>query len=392
MTLIVALLVLAAAGGLHPPGAIDAAATTGLSEGDTACDLRVPDSCTLRDLASRLGRRVGATAEPSQVLPGPFADTLAREFSSLTPENALKWYTVQPNRGGWNFGPADAVVDFAVAHGMEVRGHTLVWTQDTFTPGWVKAISDPAELRTVLAEHINTVVGRYGDRVHRWDVVNEPLESIGTNPSDNVFGRVLGAGYLAEIFALAHAADPSAELWLNEFGTDWVPGKHEALVELVRQLVTDGVPIHGVGIQMHRFTTEGPDLDAFRRQLEDFAALGVKVAITELDVATVPGDPDAFSKQAGTYERVVTACLLVAACAEITTWGVTDAATWLDHLGTLPTPTRPLLFDDQYAPKPAYLAFRGALLAALAGAQWPTQPSPPPMTALPVAAAPAFTG
>jgi endo-1,4-beta-xylanase len=392
MILIVGLLVLVASAGLRLPVAIDAAAFVGLGAGDTACDLHAPDTCTLRDLASRSGRRIGATAEPSQILSGPYADTLAREFSSLTPENALKWYTVQPTRGGWNFGPADAVVDFAVAHGMEVRGHTLVWAQDTFTPGWVKAITDPGELRAVVAEHINAVVDRYHDRVHRWDVVNEPLESIGPNLSDNVFRRVLGAGYLAEIFALAHAADPSAELWLNEFGTDWVPGKHEALVELVRQLVADGVPIHGVGIQMHRFTTEGPDLDTFRRQLDAIAATGVKVAITELDVATVPGDPEAFTRQAGAYERIATACLMVDACEEITTWGVTDAATWLDRLGTLPTPTRPLLFDDQYARKPAYFALRGALLTALTGFPPLTQPPPPPLAASPVAVAPAFTG
>lgn len=366
------------------------------------CDPARPDTCTLRELADRLGMRIGATAEPPEVVPGPYRDTLLREFNAVTPENAMKWYTVQSTRGVWNFGPADAVVDAAVAGGLSVRGHTLVWAQDTYTPEWVKAIDDPDELRAVLEEHIGAVMGRYGDRVHRWDVVNEPLASLGTTPSDSVFARVLGPDWVAEVFALAHAADPDAELWINEFGTDVVPGKHEAFLVLVEDLLDAGVPLHGVGLQTHRPSVRGPST-AFQDQLQDYADLGLAVAITELDIPTDPADPDAFADQADAYRRIVGACLAVPACEEVTTWGLTDASTWLDHLFYMEPPTCPLLFDEDYEPKPAYDAVQD-LLAEAVLARAPTStstptsststsaPAGPAAPAVAVVARPDFTG
>ena len=244
---------------------------------------------------------------------------------------------------------------------MEVRGHTLVWGQDQFTPAWVKAITDAEELRQVTEEHITTVMSRYLGRIHRWDVVNEPLATLGTGRAGSVWDDLLGPGWVADAFRTAHEVDPEAELWLNEYGSDWVPGKHAALLALVADLVADGVPIHGVGLQTHRISVAGPDRAVFEQQLRDFAALGLQVAITELDIVTSTTDPEALSKQADAYGRIVDACLAVAACTEVTTWGVTDADTWLDSQGIFPPPTRPLLFDESFAPKPAYEAVRSAL-------------------------------
>ncbi len=340
-----------------------------------ACDLTQPASCSLGELASRLGFRVGATAEPAETQPGPYATTLAREFNAVTPENALKWYTVQPSPGVWQFGPADTVVDFADAHGMEVRGHTLVWAQDRFTPSWVKAVTDPAVLRALVDEEIQRIMTRYAGRIHRWDVVNEPLASLGTGTSDSVFWRVLGPDWVADAFRTAHAVDPTAELWLNEYGTDWVPGKHEALVALVKGLLARGVPLHGIGLQTHRPTVAGPDPATFRAQLQEFADLGLDVAITELDVPVDPADVNGPTKQAEAYGRVMDACLTVERCREVTTWGVTDASTWLDSLGVFPTPTRPLLFDENYRPKPAYTTVHDLLARAAASAATTTAPS-----------------
>jgi endo-1,4-beta-xylanase len=367
------------------------------------CDPSVPETCTLQELADLRGLRIGSTLEPDEVVDAAYMETLVREFNSVTPENALKWYTVQPSPGAWNFGPGDAVVDAAVANGLEVRGHTLVWAQDAFTPDWVEAVTDPVALQALVNEQITRVMERYGERVHRWDVVNEPLATLAAGPSESVFWRVLGPDWVADAFRTAHAVDPTAELWLNEVGTDYLPDKHDALLALVAELVADGVPIHGVGIQGHRFTPDGPDQATLERQLRDFTDLGLAVAITELDVATDPADPSAAQRQADAYARMVGACLAVAGCDEVTMWGLTDRSTWLDSFDFLPKPSRPLLFDEQLRPKPAYERVRALLAAAVAAPGPPVAPPPapssPPATsrvparpAEPVTATPTLTG
>ncbi len=392
-----ALTLLAGAGAGAGAGSLGrvAGATPVLPAGDelrvevavSGCDPTTPSTCTLRQLADLAGVRIGASAEASEVLPGPYAETLAREFSSVTPENAMKWYTTNPAAGVFAFDDADAIVDFADTSDLVVRAHTLVWTQDTFTPDWVLAIADGAELATRLDEHITAVAGRYAGRVPRWDVINEPLATTGTTLSDSVFHRLLPADWMASVFSAVRAVDPVAELWINEYGTDWVPGKHEAFVALVRGLLEAGAPLDGVGLQVHRPSVDGPDRATFEAQLRDFTDLGLAVAITELDIPIPPGDEAALLAQADAYRTIVEACLAVVGCEEITVWGVTDANTWLDSLGIFPTPTRPLLFDDDFAAKPAYVAVRDALAAYVVGRDAP--PSPPDA---PAVAAPAFTG
>lgn len=344
---------------------------------------------TLRQLADAAGVRIGGTLDPGEI--GTLhSDTLAREFNSLTAENAMKWYTIQPTRGVFDFTGGDAVLGFAEANAMTVRGHNLVWAQDQFTPAWVKAIADPTELRQVVHDHIATVLNHYRGRITRWDVVNEPLSYTANAPSDSVFQRVLGPDWLVDVYTDAHSVDPTIELWLNETLTDWVPGKHAAMLDLVRGLQAAGVPLYGIGIQTHRPSVEGPDRAVYQQMLQDVADLGLKVAVTELDVPTAPTDPDAFARQAEAYRTIVTSCLAVAACEEVTTWGVGDASTWLDHVGYLATPTRPLLFDDDYQPKPAYWAVAEVLAAGRPQPAAPSTTSTAPPAA--VAVTPAFTG
>jgi endo-1,4-beta-xylanase len=337
-----------------------------------------PATCSLRELADLASIRIGSTAEPSETADPAFASILSREFNSLTPENALKWYSTQPSAGTWDFTGADAIVDFAEDNGMTIRGHTLVWAQDTYTPAWVRAISDPVELQTTVNEHITTTMNHFSGRIERWDVINEPLASFGTGTSTSVFWT-LGPEWIADAFRLARSLDADAELWLNEYGSDWVPGKHEALLALVTDLVGSGVPIDGVGIQTHRLPGAVLDTERFAAQLGDFTALGLEVAITELDVPVSPTDPDAFEVQAAEYARVVSTCLRVTGCVEVTVWGLTDGATWLDSLGLFATPTRPLLFDTAFAPKPAYEAVRQVLAVAVAPPA-PTTTGPPQPT------------
>jgi endo-1,4-beta-xylanase len=202
----------------------------------------------------------------------------------------------------------------------------------------------------------------------------------------------LSADWMAAAFATVRAVDPDAELWINEYGTDWVPGKHEAFVALVRDLLAAGAPLDGVGLQVHRPTVAGPDRDVFVRQLRDFTDLGLLVAITELDVPIPPDDNAALQEQARAYRTIVESCLAVEGCDEITIWGVTDANTWLDSLGIFPTPTRPLLFDNQFNPKPAYVAVRDALAEYVMSKLSVVPPAQPLTESMVPRVRPTFTG
>jgi endo-1,4-beta-xylanase len=318
--------------------------------------------CSLRDAAELADVIVGAAVAPERLDDPDYARTVAEEFTSLTPENHMKWPLVHPTPDEWDFAGADRLVAFAEEHGLAVKGHTLIWGQavGNGVPEWVMAINDPAELQSVVDDHIATLVGRYAGRIDRWDVVNEPLLTLGAELDPNHFHDVLGADYIADAFRAAHDADPEAKLFLNEHSVETIPAKADALVALVEQLVADGVPIHGVGLQAHQFTGAAPEPGVFEELVATFTAMGLDVAITELDVPlNANGDVEL---QADVYAQIVRECL-AASCSEITVWGVDDSSTWLDgFLGR--ENTAPLLFDDAFARKATHQVVVEALLAA----------------------------
>jgi len=322
-----------------------------------------PDACTTRQLAEAAGVIFGTAVTSKRLNEPEYSATLLDTFNSVTPEYELKWDAVQPLPDKWNFGPADQIVDFAKAHDLQVKGHALIWDQDLVdsTPEWVLAIDDPVELRSVVTTHITKVMGRYRDSVDRWDVVNEPLQTLGSGMYDNHFRQVLGDDYIAEMFRIAHTAEPDAQLWLNEAAVEYQPEKAAALVALVAGLVNAGVPIDGVGIQGHLIggTVDGAIL---AQLVADLEALGVQVAITELDIpASDPVSP--LEVQADTYREALGACL-INQCREVTLWGFTDRYTWID--ATFGDGLAPLPFDRNYQPKPALAAIRDRLSAVLA--------------------------
>ncbi len=331
---------------------------------DDNCEPLDPSTCSLGELASKLGIRLGSTLEDFEVSDAGYVNKLKAEFTSVTPENDLKLSETQEIRGTWDFAAGDVVVGYAESEGLAIRGHTLVWSQDIRMPEWVLTISDPEELWRVVSLHVTEVMNHYSGRIHRWDVVNEPLATLSAENSESVFWT-MGSDWIQRVFDLAHSIDPEAELWINEYGTDWVPGKHDAYLTLVRSLVEAGAPIDGVGIQMHRLPGLTLDRTKFEDQLRDFTELGLKVAITELDVPTTPGDPNALAWQAQEYAKIVGACLSVANCTEITLWGLSDRDSWLDSLGAFVAPTRPLLFDEELSPKLAYYAVRDEMAEKL---------------------------
>lgn len=321
-------------------------------------------TCTLRQWADQAGIEIGAAVEPAWIAEEPqYAATLAAEFGSLTPENRMKWPEIHPSPDAYDFGPADALVDFAQTNDMAVRGHTLVWGQmaGNGTPDYVRDAQSAQELRTLVAEHIGTVAGRYAGKVDSWDVVNEPLVVLGNELDPNPFFELLGPDYIAEAFALAKAADPDARLFLNEAFVELAGPRFDAFHDLVRELLAQGVPIDGVGLQGHLLFPIFLDPQELRTNLERIVDLGLEVEITELDIAVsfLPeAERDAYQRQA--YFDVFTACLEVEGCNRITLWGFTDAHTWLDDFLGNPA-VDPLLFDEDYRRKPAYYGVRDAL-------------------------------
>lgn len=323
-------------------------------------DCSVASECTTRELADSVGVTLGTAVRADLQDDPTYRETLLATFNSITPEYELKWDAIHPRPDKWNFGPVDEIVAFARHHDLKVKGHALVWDQKLVdsTPDWVLQISDPAELRAVLTDHITTTMTRYAAAVDRWDVVNEPLETLGTAMYDNHFRQVLGDSYLVEVFKIAHAAAPKEQLWLNEAAVEFQPAKVAALVDLVKASLRQGAPIDGVGIQGHLVggTVES---DTLTRLIADLQSLGVEVAITELDVpARDPVNP--LAVQADTYRKVFDACLSQR-CREVTLWGFTDRHTWIDD--TLGTGLAPLPFDSEYHPKPALAAIRNRLAA-----------------------------
>lgn len=304
----------------------------------------------LRTLAEQRGLRFGtAVAEEALADDAGYRDFVATQYSQVTPEMALKWSILEPAPGVYDFAAADRLVNFAERNEQAVRGHTLVWHRRI--PPWVEQ-ETPAQLDASLSEHIDTVMGRYRGRIHAWDVVNEPLDDDGTL-RQSLWLQKLGPGYIAESFRRARAADPDAKLYINEYGTEAIHTKSDALYRLVQSLKNDGVPIDGVGFEFHIKVGGLPS--SMAENLRRFAALGVEVSITEMDVRVpLPPSPLDLRRQAADYAKVTRTCALLSACSGVTVWGANDSFSWVD--GYYPGWGAALLWDRDGRRKLAGLA------------------------------------
>ncbi len=326
----------------------------------SAPDSCIPiETCTLAEagaLSDVLVGTAGKFSTPERI------GLQQREFSAITNENELLWSVVHPEPDDWAYEGGDRVVEFADEHDMEMTLTHFLWDPPALRqvlPDWVRAINDPEALRAVLRDHLSTLHDRYGERVDRLNVVNEPLTNAGELEPANHFREVLGEDYIAEAFTMADEIWPEAMLVLNENLVEYVPAKADALVALAEDLVERGVPIDGVGLQVHLFAGE-PDWAVLDDLLVRLDALGLDVAVTELDFPLRKPE-QTLEVQADTMAHVVRSCLAVAGCSSITFWGFDDGDTWLDSF--LEPGTRPLLFDAELQPKPAYDAVREALAA-----------------------------
>ncbi|MBB2948783.1 endo-1,4-beta-xylanase [Actinoplanes lutulentus] len=335
LTLPVAVL-LAVAGAVVLPGAAGAATTLGASA------------------AARDSRVFGTAVAASKLSDTAYTTILNREFNAVTPENEMKIDATEPQRGQFSYGNADRIVAHARGQGMRVRGHTLAWHSQQ--PGWMQSLSG-STLRSAMLNHVTQVATHFKGQVAWWDVVNEAFAdgSSGARRDSNL--QRTGNDWIEAAFTAARAADPSAKLCYNDYNTDnWSAAKTQAVYRMVQDFKNRGVPIDCVGFQAH-FTGGSSYPSNFRTTLSSFAALGVDVHITELDITNAP---------AAAYTSVTNDCLAVPRCRAITVWGIRDSDSWRSG-------ESPLLFTSSGGKKAAYTA----VLTALNNGTSPSDPASP---------------
>jgi endo-1,4-beta-xylanase len=364
-------------GGTSASAAVNSGTAAGKAAGGATAT-----NAPLRDLAAPIGLRFGTALIPQDIETPSYAAIASSQFSVVTPGNGMKWQIVEPEQGVFDWSQADQLVQFARANGQLVRGHTLTWHNqlpDWLTAGVANGSISAAQLRTLLHDHIITEVSRYRGRIWQWDVCNEFFTD--TNPStinpNDFWVSNLGTGVIADAFRWAHAADPNALLFYNDYnigGEDGTNAKSDAVYAFVRQLLSEGVPIDGVGNQGHLDTQYGWNPQLLQQDLERFASLGLKVAITEADVRTfvnnatdqVPTANLALFAQPYEYSELLKAALAVPQCISFTVWGFTDSDSWVP--GTFAGEGYAAIYDVNQQPKAAYYSLQSDLALAAFGA------------------------
>lgn len=328
------------------------------------------DSQSLREPADRNGILVGAAVRPAQLTEPAYALALARDFNMVEPEDAMKWWVVRPDSTTFDFSQGDRVVAFARTHAMKVRGHTLVWGHSN--PGWLtKQPRTALEMSALLEEHIRKVVTHYRGEVFAWDVVNEAFDEHGMlrsspwydQPGIGLAGK--STAYLEQAFRWAHEADPDALLFYNDAEGEGMNAKSDAVYTMVKDFRRRGVPIDGVGLQMHIFDLKS-DVAGIDANIARLTGLGIQVHITELDVAIPTGadgrprDAADLNRQAEIYLEIALTCLRHKGCSAIQTWGFTDKYSWI-RSATRGAKGNALLLDEHYGRKSAWFALEEAL-------------------------------
>ncbi|MEU9836578.1 endo-1,4-beta-xylanase [Streptosporangium sp. NPDC048047] len=300
---------------------------------------------TLGAAAAQSGRYFGTAIAGGRLGDSVYTTIANREFNMVTAENEMKIDATEPQRGQFNFSGGDRIYNWAVQNGKRVRGHTLAWHSQQ--PGWMQSLSG-SSLRQAMIDHINGVMAHYKGKIYAWDVVNEAFADGNSGGRRDSNLQRTGNDWIEVAFRTARNADPAAKLCYNDYNIEnWTWAKTQGVYNMVRDFKQRGVPIDCVGLQSH-FNSGSPYNSNFRTTLQSFAALGVDVAITELDIQ---------GASATTYANVTNDCLAVPRCVGITVWGVRDSDSW--RSGDVP-----LLFDGNGNKKAAYSSVLNALNSA----------------------------
>jgi endo-1,4-beta-xylanase len=337
----------------------------------------------LRKLAADKGLLYGTTISARQITGDPrFVDLVLQQSGLVVAENDMKWQVMnRGERGDDDYGPADTVAAFAFENDLALRGHNLLWYNRT--PSWFFDLTSRQEIETAIIERVRRLAGRYRGRVHSWDVVNEPIEPKDGRPDGlrtGVFLEMFGPDYLDLAYRTAREADPAARLVVNEYDVELDAPEQEVrrttLLKLLERMRASGTPVDAVGIQAHLSCVGGPPFSAarLRRFLGELAGLGLTVQITELDVTDEKAPADLAVRDrlvADAYSRFLDAALDEPAVKMVVTWGLSDRHSWIVRKETHEskwrtdgTPSRPLPFDADLKPKPAFEAIAQAFAQA----------------------------
>ena len=325
-------------------------------------------SCGLKD-AWQHAFRIGAAVSGSVLKKKEADEIITRHFSSITPESAMKFAVIHPEEKIWNFREADLIAEYARSRSLAMRGHAIIWHKRT--PTWLFLSRDgtgPAAKRSLykrLEKHIAALASRYRDTVYAWDVLNEVIDAAKGDENGFRLSKWYRIGG-REIFDFAlkamGEACPGARLFYNDNGIE--NGKKlEAALGFLKNLLDRGIPIHGVGIQGH-WNYNYPDAGTLRTAIEKYAALGLEIEFTEVDISAYePSDAgkrgeffpsmpeDRLRAQAERYSELFRIAADYPAVKSITTWGIADNHTWLDGFPVHGRKNWPLLFDEKYRNK-----------------------------------------
>lgn len=385
-----------ACGGTQPA---DNTPDAGVSHPDAAPGSDVP----FKELAAPLGRLFGTQIDPVHLTMGsvhttddaPYERFLLREFSLIAPGNNFKMRHLQPTEGDFNFDVTDQVMNYAEQKALAVHGHVLIWGNETSVPSWITDKEEEAsnadyplsraKLLSIMEQHVTTVVSRYKGRMRSWDVVNEafcdPQKESGCiveggeagGMDGSIWRRIIGPEFIELALRAARAADPEVKLIVNENGVELTDTpKSEKFFSFIKGLVDKGVPLDGIGIQMHIPAAHFAPLDADQRRalyesvgatFARFNQLGLDVLITELDVFLVDEGraptAEELTLQAEIFGNMLRICLEAARCPSFTMWGFTDKYSWIPE--GKPGHGFATITDDEMQPKPAYFALKETL-------------------------------
>ena len=325
---------------------------------------------SLKDAAAKRGIYIGAAVQSGYLAQEQvYADTFTREYSMLEPEYEMLWSVVQPSQFSYTYTGADKLMQFAADHRMPVRADHLVWHQSL--PAWLTNGKFSADqLSQIMHDHISNVAGHFAGKVYSWEVVNEAVDDSGAKLRDSIWNNQPGIGltgiaWIEQAFKWAHEADPNALLFYNDYSSEDTGTKSTYIYNMVKQMLADGVPIHGVGLQMHLTNNVNyPSATGLAANIKRLTDLGLLVIVTEMDVR-LPVDSNGVASasnlaiQAQLYNRVSSTCIQFPGCVAIQTWGISDKHSWIP--GTFPGTGAGLPFDANYQPKDAYNSLLGPL-------------------------------
>lgn len=343
-------------------------------ENDFSDDKYTSDKSTLKQIAEKKHIYIGTIAS-NNFKESNFCKVTPKHFNSVTVENELKWGHMSSKNivGEYDFSTADEIINYCKEHNCRIRGHVLVWGR---VPGksypievdeLIQKSNNPKEtLKEILKEHIYTVLNHFHGSIDTWDVVNEPFEVFGHKLAPYSFYEILGKEYIKYAFKCAREADPYIKLYLNEQFFYYRDKRAKAFIELLKEMVYEGIPIDGVGLQHHVMFNE-QSIEDFKWFIEEIKNLGLEFEITELDIRE-----KIFKKakkpalaQAESYYKIVKTSVDSGICKGITFWGIDDSYTWYDYIPPfnmkLYKPNNPLLFDEKLNKKPAYYGVLNAM-------------------------------